>query len=153
MKHIRYNHLNGDISITTESHTNWRNCSMHPITEIDQAVIDSLQPGEKLVWIPTDQENPAGPGGLSKDPSPQRVPTSVANWRAKAIAEILGLTEQVNTIIDAMPGPEGIVMRHAWYGGGDVTRALIDSFAPQLDPVPTSEQIDAWMIQAAELLK
>lgn len=80
-----------------------------------------------------------------------QVPQEIANWRARAILEVEGLLLQVDTLIDALTGPEGVAVKSAWIYGAPLKRggATVKALAAQLNL--TEEQLDSLFIQAAAL--
>jgi hypothetical protein len=92
---------------------------------------------------------PTGSGTLSAPP-PQ-VPDTIANWRAKAVIELHGLTTQVEAALTAMEGAPGITARAAWNGNADFARhgATVTALATTLGL--TDAQLDTMFIQAAAL--
>lgn len=92
---------------------------------------------------------PTGRGSLSAPP--QQVPLSIANWRAKAVIELTGLTAQVEQALAAMTGPEGVVARSAWNGNADFARngATVTTLATTLGL--SDQQVDQMFIQASQL--
>lgn len=82
---------------------------------------------------------------------PPVVPKEIANWRARAVLELAGLLPAVEAALAAMPGDEGVVVRHAWDAGAPLVRAgaTVTAMAGTLNL--TSEQVDAMFIQAAAL--
>jgi hypothetical protein len=92
-----------------------------------------------------------GPSTRPERPEPPvRIPRSVANWRAKTITDMMGITADIDALVDAVPAPEGIAIRRAWYGNGEVARAMVDQFAEALELTP--EAIDQMFLQASQLL-
>lgn len=79
------------------------------------------------------------------------IPASIANWRAKAIIAIAGLTEAVENAIQLMPEPQKTITLSAWYGGAELARygSTVQSLAEHLSL--TSDQLDEMFRQAAEL--
>ncbi len=102
-------------------------------------------------WTPELDEDgvPTGNGTLSAPP-PQ-VPRAIANWRAKAVIEMQGLTAKIITALAAMEGETGIAARAAWSGNADFARdgVTVTTLATALDLTPA--QLDAMFIQAAAL--
>lgn len=101
-------------------------------------------------WIPEMVlGQPTGNGALSLPPV--EVPRVIANWRAKAVIELHGLTAQVEAALAAMEGEAGITARAAWNGNADFARhgATVTALATTLSL--TSTQLDAMFIQAAAL--
>lgn len=101
-------------------------------------------------WIPEMiQGQPTGNGTLSLPPV--EVPRVIANWRAKAVIELHGLTEEVEAALAAMEGEAGITARAAWNGNADFARhgATVTALATTLSL--NSAQLDAMFIQAAAL--
>jgi len=110
-----------------------------------------------------DDATPQGPsftvaetldGYTALKPRPVRgpkVPTEIANWRAKAVLELAGLTAQVAAIMGAMSEPQKTVVLAAWDGGAPLVRngATVTALAAALSL--TSEQVDAMFVQAAAL--
>jgi len=80
-----------------------------------------------------------------------KVPAEIANWRAKAVLELAGLTAQVAAIMGAMSEPQKTVVLAAWDGGAPLVRngATVTALAAALSL--TSEQVDAMFVQAAAL--
>jgi len=82
---------------------------------------------------------------------PPRIPREIANWRARAVLEINGLLSAVDAMVQAMEGPEGIVVRQAWQAGAPLARngSTVLTLAPALGL--TSQQIDDMFIAAGSL--
>jgi hypothetical protein len=79
------------------------------------------------------------------------VPAQIENWRARAVLEVEGLLPQVDTLIDALTGPEGVAVKTAWIFGASLTRngATVQAIAAQLGL--NDEQVDTLFRQAAAL--
>lgn len=79
---------------------------------------------------------------------PPRIPREIPNWRAKAVLAAMGLTDQVNAIIAALPEPQRTVVTAAWTGDAKLARAgqTVSALGAALGM--TSEQIDALFIAA-----
>jgi len=79
------------------------------------------------------------------------VPRTIANWRAKAVLEMAGLTSQVEAVLEDMEGPAGITARAAWNGNADFARngATVIALSATLGLTPA--QLDEMFIQAATL--
>ena len=81
-------------------------------------------------------------------PLPARVPREIPNWRCKAVLSQMGLLNQVEAIMDALPEPDRTVARLAWNGDGKVARhgKTVLGLASVLNLTPA--QIDAMFIAA-----
>lgn len=79
---------------------------------------------------------------------PPRIPREIPNWRAKAVLATMGLTEQVNAIIAALPEPQRTVVTAAWTGDAKLARAGQTVLALGAALGMSSEQIDALFIAA-----
>jgi len=79
------------------------------------------------------------------------VPQEIANWRARAVLEVEGLLPQVDTLVDALTGPEGVAVKAAWQNGASLTRngATVQAIAAQLGL--TDEQVDNLFRKGASL--
>lgn len=102
-------------------------------------------------WTPVLDERGIATGeGTLSTPAP-KVPSTIANWRAKAVIELHGLTSQVEAALAAMEGETGITARAAWNGNADFARhgATVTALATTLSLTPA--QLDAMFIQAAAL--
>lgn len=78
-----------------------------------------------------------------------QVPSEIENWRARAVLEVEGLLPQVDTLIDALTGPEGVAVKTAWVFGASLTRngATVQALAAQLGL--TQDQVDDLFRKAA----
>jgi len=83
--------------------------------------------------------------------NPNSIPFEIANWRAKAVLELAGLTSQVASIMAAMSEPQKTIVLAAWEGGAPLVRngATVTALATAMEL--TSEQVDAMFVQAATL--
>lgn len=79
---------------------------------------------------------------------PPRIPREIPNWRAKAILGSMGLTDQVNGIIAALPEPQRTVVTAAWAGDAKLARhgQTVTALGSALGM--TAAQIDALFIAA-----
>lgn len=86
--------------------------------------------------------------GLPLDPV---VPSEIANWRARAVLEIVDLLPTVTDMLEAMTGQAGIVARAAWAAGAPLVRngPTVLTLAAAIPLTPA--EIDAMFIQAAAL--
>lgn len=53
---------------------------------------------------------------------PKRIPREILNWRAKAVLARMGLTDQIDGMIQAMPEPDRTVVSAAWHGNAALAR-------------------------------
>lgn len=79
------------------------------------------------------------------------VPSSITNWRARVVLEVMGLTGMIEQIVDSMTGDEALVVRNAWRSGADLDRLgpSVIAFTHQLGL--TEDQVDQLFIQASKL--
>lgn len=84
-------------------------------------------------------------------PAAPVVPSEVPLWSFRAVLKIAGLQPQVEAILAAIPGNPGIVAREQWEFANFAVRndPTVIALATQLGL--TSEQVDAYFIQAAGL--
>lgn len=108
--------------------------------EDDPAAIANLK---RKGWVEVPADPPA--------PVVPVVPSEVPLWAFRSVLEIAGLTFQVNNILAAIPGEEGIVARNQWEFANYAVRndPVVIGLAQQLGLTP--EQADAYFIQAAGL--
>ena len=87
------------------------------------------------------------------DPTPtaQGVPMEVPLWAFRAVLDISGLTAQVETILQAIPGDAGAVLRNQWEYATVAIRnhETVTGLAAQLGL--TDAQVDAYFVQAGAL--
>lgn len=83
--------------------------------------------------------------------NPNSVPYEIANWRAKAVIELSGITDQVVAAMHSMSEPQKTVVLAAWDSGAPLARngVTVKALASALEL--TSEQVDAMFIQASKL--
>lgn len=86
--------------------------------------------------------------GSEMPPLPARVPREIANWRAKAVLESMGLTSGVEAFLAALPEPQRTVAALAWNGDAKMVREspMVNALANALELTP--EQVDAMFIAA-----
>lgn len=129
----------------------------HPPMRPGFAVADLSQEQEAAViagtsfWTPELDGDGAPTGNGTLSAPPLQVPATIANWRAKAVIEIHGLTTQVEAALEEMEGAPGITTRAAWNGNADFARhgATVTALSAILGL--SDAQLDTMFIQAAAL--
>ena len=125
-------------------------------TETDPAVIETLT---RKGWVETPQppHDPTTQNCIWQDcqwvisPIIIPVPSIIPNWSLRAQLQIIGLFDNVQTMIDNLTGTEKIVAVQQWEYGNQVERnhPLIIQIGTELGL--TSQQIDQIFIDANNL--
>lgn len=129
---------NSKVIICEESGTVWQGtqqqCEQHPAMMMGHfEIVEAL------------------PEGFSRLVFHANVPFDVPSWRIKAVTTLMGLKQQVDSIIDALPEPNRTVAFLAWNEGSRLER-----YSPMLLQLAvalqlTEYEIDNIFIQAANL--
>ena len=64
----------------------------------------------------------SAPAYFDRPDPPAMVPREIPNWRAKAVLATMGLTSQVQSVIEALPEPQRTIIRTAWDGDAKFAR-------------------------------
>lgn len=89
--------------------------------------------------------------GEPVQPPKPRVPTEIPNWRAKAILSQMGMLEQVEAAMRALPEPQQTIVALAWHGDAKLARNGQTVIALASTLGLSSLQVDDLFIAAAAI--
>jgi len=89
--------------------------------------------------------------GTDLPPVPPRVPREIPNWRCKAVLIQMGMIDQVEAIMAALPEPDRTIAQLAWRGDGKVARRskTVSGLSSALGL--TDAQVDAMFVAADKI--